>query len=146
MMDRYFRTFHIDQLVTLTYGLVSADQRELLLANAGHPPSVMLGSKGVELLHPADDPPIGLGEHRTVRSIALNPGDAILLYTDGLVERREEDIDTGIARLVETLAKGPDLVEHRLDELVDLVRDPTRDDDVAALLLRRAPDRVARAV
>jgi serine phosphatase RsbU (regulator of sigma subunit) len=146
MMDRYFRTYHVDQLVTLTYGVESADRSELRLANAGHPPPVLLRRTGVELLQPADDPPIGLGEHRTVRSLELQPGDGILLYTDGLVERRDEDIDVGIARLVEALAEGRELVEQRLDEVVDLVRDPTRDDDVAALLLRREPVAVARAV
>lgn len=143
-MDGYFTTHHLDQLVTLTYGVASADHSTLELANAGHPPAVALRATGVELLHAADDPPIGMGQHRTVRTVTLGPGDAVLLYTDGLVERRDEDIDTGIARLVDTLGTGPGLAEQRLAELVDEIRDPTRDDDVAALVLRRVAGAAAR--
>lgn len=143
-MDGYFSTHHLDQLVTLTYGVASADRSTLQLANAGHPPAVALRARGAELLHAADDPPIGLGQHRTVRTVSLAPGDAVLLYTDGLVERRDEDIDTGIARLVRVLGEGPGFAEKRLGDLVDEIRDPTRDDDVAALVLRRAAEAAAR--
>lgn len=143
-MDGYFTTHHLDQLVTLTYGVASADRSTLQLANAGHPPSVALRVDGVQLLHAADDPPIGMGQHRTVRTVSLAPGDGVLLYTDGLIERRDEDIDDGIARLVAALRQGPGLAEERLEDLVDDIRDPTRDDDVAALVLRRLPDAAAR--
>jgi hypothetical protein len=59
------------------------------------------------------------------------------MFTDGLVERRDESIDDGRHRLVSNseLMRGPDL-QRGLHRLVDLVRDQTRDDDVAALALR----------
>jgi hypothetical protein len=62
----------------------------------------------------------------------------VLVFTDGLIERRDEAIDDGQARLLDALGtvQGPDL-ESGLGALVEAVRDPTRDDDVAALALRR---------
>jgi serine phosphatase RsbU (regulator of sigma subunit) len=74
-----------------------------------------------------------------VLSVDLGPGDAALLFTDGLVERRGEDSDVGTDRLVDAVRRraGGSLPEL-LESVVNEVRDPTRDDDVAALALRRA--------
>ena len=70
--------------------------------------------------------------------VELGPGDALLLYTDGLVERRGEDGDAGTARLVDALASlRSDDLEDWLTRVVETTRDPTRDDDVAALLVVR---------
>jgi hypothetical protein len=62
----------------------------------------------------------------------------VLLFTDGLIERRDEAIDVGQRRVVAgvpALAEGP--LSERLEELVDTIRDHTRSDDVAALAVRR---------
>ena len=65
-------------------------------------------------------------------------GDTLLAFTDGLVERRDEDIDQGMGRLLRTLPvmAGPDL-PTALDHLIRHTRDPSQDDDVAALAVRR---------
>jgi serine phosphatase RsbU (regulator of sigma subunit) len=70
--------------------------------------------------------------------VPFAPGDTLLAFTDGLVERRDEDIYAGLERLsrvVPRLAR-PDLAAG-LAELVAAVRDDTYDDDMAALALRR---------
>jgi serine phosphatase RsbU (regulator of sigma subunit) len=78
------------------------------------------------------------GGDRSVLQVDLQAGDALLLYTDGLVERRGEDSDAGTARLVAALtAYRSDDLEAWLTRVVESTRDPTRDDDVAAMLLRR---------
>ena len=65
-------------------------------------------------------------------------GDTILAFTDGLIERRGEDISHGQDRVLHALSglAQPDL-SSALEEVVHLLRDPSRDDDVAALAARR---------
>ena len=70
--------------------------------------------------------------------MTLGVGDTLLAYTDGLVERRGEDIDDGLARLAHGLSAlaDPDLATG-LHRVVEAVLDETYDDDTAALALRR---------
>jgi serine phosphatase RsbU (regulator of sigma subunit) len=70
--------------------------------------------------------------------VAFRPGDTVLAFTDGLIERRTEDIDLGQRRLLDhcELLRQGDLA-NGLERLVDQVRDHTREDDVAALAARR---------
>jgi hypothetical protein len=82
---------------------------------------------------------IGEGRRRRHR-VRFDPGDAVLLFTDGLIERRTEDIDTGRGRLSAALLylSGADL-DRGLRNLISAVADETHDDDVAAVALRRHP-------
>ncbi len=71
--------------------------------------------------------------------VAFAEGDTVLLVTDGLVERRGEDIETGLARLRRaTRLLAAASLDDGLGEVVSLVGDDSSDDDVAALSLRRA--------
>ncbi|MET7905136.1 SpoIIE family protein phosphatase [Streptomyces sp. NPDC005355] len=76
---------------------------------AGHPPPMLLRLQGtVELLDQATDPPLGARpEHvrRPQASIGYATGSTLVLYTDGLIERREEDIDVGLDRLIASLSR-----------------------------------------
>jgi serine phosphatase RsbU (regulator of sigma subunit) len=70
-------------------------------------------------------------------SVILDPGTAIVLFTDGLFERRGEDVDLGLSRIADaatSLRRGE--LSEALVTMVDLGRDPTRDDDVAVLVMR----------
>ena len=136
--DQLFTTYEMSQLVTLVYLVLTPDS--VTLVNAGHPPPLLLGADGSATALPlADGPPLGaMTAVRRSTSVPFRPGDTLVAFTDGLVERRGEDIDTGLARLLEhlpSLGAGP--LPDALADLVDEVRDHSRDDDVAALAVRQ---------
>jgi serine phosphatase RsbU (regulator of sigma subunit) len=139
-LDRMFDQYPSDQLVTLVYLVADPARGELVVTNAGHPPPVLLRADGsTEQLPFADGVPLGtLPSGRRQSVVPFHAGDVLLAYTDGLIERRDEDIDVGQDRLVDALGtlREPDL-SPALNRVVDEVRDPTRDDDVAALVARR---------
>ncbi|MCW2617017.1 MAG: Serine phosphatase RsbU, regulator of sigma subunit, partial [Modestobacter sp.] len=71
--------------------------------------------------------------------VVLAPGSTLLLYTDGLVERRDEDLDQGMARATAALREGRHLPPVELARLLtDQLLDDAPDDDVAFLVYRRA--------
>jgi serine phosphatase RsbU (regulator of sigma subunit) len=112
--------------------------------NAGHPPPALLTPGGhVSLLTGAGyDLMLGVdpGAQRAENLVALEPGTTVLLYTDGLVERRGCTLDDGLDRLrthLAELAGSP--LERLCDELLDRMIQGTPQDDVAlvGLTLRR---------
>jgi len=142
-MDRVFDMLHLEQLVTMVYAVADPALDHLQVINAGHPPPVLLAADGqMELLEHPSTLILGVGGgQRAVRSAEFRSGDRLLLYTDGLVERRGEDADTAMARLVTALRTPQSgTADEWLRAVVEEVRDPTRDDDVAALLVAREAD------
>jgi PAS domain S-box-containing protein len=140
MMDRLFRAYDIGQLVTLVYLVADPDHDLVAMANAGHPPPVVLRADGsVEQLPSTEEPPLGASAGaREVTTFRLAPGDLVLAFTDGLIERRNEDIDVGQHRVVEAVTRlNGGVLPDRLEQLVTHIRDRTRSDDVAALAVRR---------
>jgi serine phosphatase RsbU (regulator of sigma subunit) len=141
-MDRVFDALHLEQLVTMVYAVADPSLDQLQVINAGHPPPVLIAADGqIELLDHPSTLILGVGGGtRAVRSAEFRPGDRLLLYTDGLVERRGEDADTAVARLITALKTArTEPLDAWLSAIVEELRDPTRDDDVAALLLARDP-------
>ena len=108
-------------------------------SNAGHPPPLLLRREGsAELLARPVDLLLGVdpGTSRHQHAADLGPGTTVLLYTDGLVERRTATLDEGLDRLV---SAGADLAGRPVDELCDglIARmDPDLTDDIALLALR----------
>jgi len=88
---------------TVVQVLVDPTSRLIIYSSAGHPPPALVHADGTfELLDQATDPPLGARLQHVPRpqaTINYGPGDTLLLYTDGLIERRGEDIDTSLARL-----------------------------------------------
>ncbi|MFC5746289.1 PP2C family protein-serine/threonine phosphatase [Actinomadura rugatobispora] len=87
--------------------IVDTRSRLLSYSSAGHPPPVLAHPDGgFDLLDQATDPPLGARPLHVLRpqaSIHYQAGDTLVLYTDGLIERRGEDIDTGLRRLTDAL-------------------------------------------
>ena len=141
-LDRMFELLRPSRLVTLVYALVSAAGDEVSIVNAGHCPPALIHPDGmVELLADQTAPPIGVvARSRDATSRRLMPGWTLLCYTDGVVERRGEDIGAGLARLTAqagSLAAAP--LRAALPVLIGNVADADRDEDAAALAIRRSP-------
>ncbi|HET7351335.1 MAG TPA: SpoIIE family protein phosphatase [Marmoricola sp.] len=140
-LDKFFRTYGIGQLVTLVYAVADPGRDTLHVVNAGHPPPVVRRVDGAtEQLPMAEGAPLGLGaEGRSIVEVPFHPGDTVVAFTDGLIERRDEDIDEGQRRLLELVPMLGDMpLDEALSAIVESTRDHTREDDVAALAVRRA--------
>ena len=95
---------------TLACLCVDTETGALRYANAGHPPPLIVGPDGAtRWLEGGLAPPIGAAREIAYREAedAIPAGGALVLYTDGLVERRGEPIDTGLGRLAEAAADSP---------------------------------------
>ncbi|MFI6978457.1 PP2C family protein-serine/threonine phosphatase [Embleya sp. NPDC050154] len=121
--------------------IVDPTRRSLLYSSAGHLPPALLGPDGaVTFLDRATDPPLGAHpEHlpRPQAAIGYPTGAILVLYTDGLVERRSEDIDASLARLAHALARHRTLAPESLADalLADLLPPDGATDDTALMIL-----------
>jgi GAF domain-containing protein len=139
-LDQMYAQFPTDQLVTLVCLVADPAREELVVANAGHPPPVLLRADGNTEQFPfADDCPLGVAaQQRSQSTVPLRVGDTVLAFTDGLIERRAEEITEGQARLLRALPTLADRdLPTALADMVTSLWDPSRDDDVAALVARR---------
>ncbi|SEN81451.1 PP2C family protein-serine/threonine phosphatase [Actinacidiphila rubida] len=134
---------HEGALATTTFACqVFPGSRLLTYSNAGHPPPVLVHQDGShEFLDRATDPPLGVRvEHvpRPQATLEYAVGDLLVLYTDGLVERRGEDIDVGIGRLVDALRELRTRSVHEVaDALLARLADPSgQHDDISVLAAR----------
>jgi serine phosphatase RsbU (regulator of sigma subunit)/anti-sigma regulatory factor (Ser/Thr protein kinase) len=125
---------------TVAYVVLDADAGVARYTSAGHPPPLVAYPDGrVELLEGGRGLPLGATPDASYKHgvAELPPGSVLLLYTDGLVERRTRSIDEGLDRLVDAVRDGPRdperLVEHVLEQLLGTAE---RGDDVAVLAVR----------
>ncbi|MFJ9705096.1 SpoIIE family protein phosphatase [Streptomyces sp. NPDC101234] len=120
---------------TLVLARYEPADRRLTWAQAGHLPPLLVRAGEVQLLDRPDGMLLGASAHPVYESAEcrLEPGDRLLMYTDGLVERPGEDIDTGLARLSGAVrAAGP----GSLDALLAAMLEGERRDDVCVLDIR----------
>lgn len=142
VLGLYARSVEGALAATAVQVLVDCHSHLLIYSSAGHPPPVLLHPDGTcELLDQATDPPLGARpEHvpRPQANTAYSPGDTLILYTDGLIERRGEDIDTGLTRLTSTLATCTEFsAEHLADALLARLDVASgADDDIAIVVVR----------
>jgi GAF domain-containing protein len=139
-LDHMFVRLAVDGLVTLAYAVLDPVSSQLRMVNAGHYPPLIVRRNGRAVYaRTVSQRPLGAGgDDRAETTWLLAQGDTLLLYTDGLIERRVEAVDEGLARLAaraEVLAR-PGLAAA-LDELVSAVIADTRlDDDVTVVAVR----------
>ena len=126
------------------------DTRTGLLAHciAGHPPPILRDRNGqVAVLTSGRGPLLGIPCERRGAIRTVEPGTSVVMYTDGLVERRGESVDIGIERLVSTLQAGAGLAgpDDTCRDLVDQLVDSRAEtdgasDDVAIVVVERLAD------
>ena len=135
-LDRAMAGLGVHEFVTAV--LAELDGRTLRWSNAGHPPPVVLGPDGrARLLETVPEPLLGLAfPARSDHRAELEPGSTIVLYTDGLVERRSEPLDHGLAWLTGALEGRHELGAEAICNHLLAQLDATSDDDVALLVVR----------
>ena len=110
-LDRKMQYFEERPIMaTVCYAVLDRDSGQLAISSAGHlPPVIAAPGQCGETAKIAVDLPIGINKHsrRQITTLGLVPGTAICLYTDGLVERRNEHIDDGITRLCQAVTSRP---------------------------------------
>jgi serine phosphatase RsbU (regulator of sigma subunit)/anti-sigma regulatory factor (Ser/Thr protein kinase) len=145
-LDEQAQRLGSDRMATCMYVVYDPVAHRIVVANAGHPPPVLLHLGGrAEVLHVPPGAPIGVGgvDFEAVE-LDAPAGATLLLYTDGLVESRLRDVWTGIELLRERLVAtarltGPDHpppLEALCDEVLDMLGPGDRDDDIALLAAR----------
>ncbi|WP_369172097.1 SpoIIE family protein phosphatase [Streptomyces sp. R28] len=145
-LDEQAQRLGTDRMATCLYAVYDPVSHRITIANAGHPPPVLLHLGGrAEVLRVPAGAPIGVGgvDFEAVE-LDAPAGATLLLYTDGLVESRLRDVWTGIEQLREKLPAtaqltGPDHpppLEALCDEVLDMLGPGDRDDDIALLAAR----------
>jgi serine/threonine protein phosphatase PrpC len=128
-------------LATLTYGLLDVSTGEFVYTRAGHVPLLIRSGTGeVRIEEEASGPPVGGGVDlaRETTITRLQPGDVLILITDGLVEGVDRDIDIALDEIAKALTEAGPGSEALLDQLFDMNHeDPI--DDAAALLITWRP-------
>jgi PAS domain S-box-containing protein len=147
-LDGLVRGLADDTLVTCVYAVYDPVEEALCFANAGHLPPLLRTPDGVQMLD-VGGVVLGAGQLPYEQSEVAFPADAVLaLYTDGLVERRTADIESGIDDLRRLLAAARGDLEGISTDLVAAFAAGTDDvDDVALMLVSPHPElrpRVAR--
>ncbi|MFF9050297.1 SpoIIE family protein phosphatase [Streptomyces erythrochromogenes] len=145
-LDEQAQRLGTDRMATCMYAVYDPVAHRITIANAGHPPPVLLHLGGrAEVLRVPPGAPIGVGgvDFEAVE-LDAPAGATLLLYTDGLVESRLRDVWTGIEQLRERLATTAQLtgldhpppLEALCDDVLDMLGPGDRDDDIALLAAR----------
>jgi serine phosphatase RsbU (regulator of sigma subunit) len=138
LVNRYQLRLGEEELFTMVYAVIDPGAGRLWFANAGHPPPLLRRRDGAAELLEGGGGLMGVIEAvYDDYELALDGGDALILYSDGLVERRGESIDLGLRRLARAVADGPGdpaaLCAHVLRELLPSAG---LHDDVTAMIAR----------
>ena len=138
------RHFEIESMVTAVCATAEPPYHEFRVATAGHPPPLLVpeDEPGYFAALPIG-PPLGVSSviERSSTNVALPKGAVMVLYTDGLVERRGESVDEGLERLRRSVTvDSPEIVCRRLTRAI--LEDGVHD-DVAMVVVRRTQNHLA---
>jgi hypothetical protein len=129
---------HDESFATILCGTVDVADHTITLVNAGHPPLLLLNGKTAEFVRTTVFPPVGIDAATTYHAtdLVVPPGATIVAFTDGLIERRGETIDTGLERLRVSAAERPLALDDLLTKILTESTKAEYDDDTAILAVR----------
>jgi serine phosphatase RsbU (regulator of sigma subunit) len=139
-VDRFFEALDVAQLVTVLYVLFEPDVGTIQVANAGHLPPLLVGPGGAHYVVADAGLPFGVQpDERAVSRMEIPPLSALVAVTDGLAERRGEDIDEGLERIQQLADESSHTTARGLLNAIVGGGGASRlhDDDVTVLVLRR---------
>jgi PAS domain-containing protein/anti-sigma regulatory factor (Ser/Thr protein kinase) len=143
LLDGLAAEIDASQIATCVYAVHDPNEGRLHYASAGHLPILVRDADGsVQSANDPTGPPLGTGGWlHTSGSVALDEGATALLYTDGLVERRDADIDEGIAVLERAFAGATGSPQVVCDRMLRALRITAEHDDDVAVLVLQHPER-----
>jgi anti-sigma regulatory factor (Ser/Thr protein kinase) len=134
---------HKEMVATLLYVVIDTDAGEARFASAGHPPPLLMSADGkARYLEHRHAPPLGVTAHTHFEDspAEFGPGATLLLYTDGVVERRGEILDVGLERLRDAVLAGPQALDALCSQVLRVALNGAGvPDDAALLAVRRVP-------
>jgi serine phosphatase RsbU (regulator of sigma subunit) len=122
-LSRMLSITETGQLATVLVAMANLDTREVAVASAGHLPPLLVANAHGEYINGNVGVPIGVEQDATypTTTVSVSKGATLLAYTDGLVERKHESLDQGLARLRKVATSNnatlPDLLNRVLTEL-----------------------------
>lgn len=127
------------EVATAIVVVLDPDNERARIASAGHLPPLLIADGGTAYVDLDNGPALGVTAEAVYAEVEQAMGDAtMLLFTDGLVERRGESIDVGLERLARSSAGATR--DQLLDVLLSAVPDPDGTDDLAVVAVRRRND------
>jgi len=142
VLGRYAHVVDGAESATAVTTFIDFDHHTITYSSAGHPPPVLVHADGhVEFLDRATDPPLDARPApipRPQAEITFAGGATLVLYTDGLIERRQEDIDKGLTRLADALVRHQGTDPETLADavLLELLPHGGATDDTALIIVR----------
>jgi PAS domain S-box-containing protein len=137
LLNRHQLALGDEQLFTIIYAILDPEQETIIWANGGHPPPLVRAADGTCRYIEGGNGLMGVedGRYDTFER-RIGPRGTVVLYTDGLIERRGESLDAGLDRLAAAAGGGPEhpqlLCEHILAQLIE--SSGQRYDDVTAVV------------
>ncbi|MFE5633327.1 SpoIIE family protein phosphatase [Streptomyces sp. NPDC056543] len=130
-----------DEMATCVYAVHDPATDRVVIARAGHPPPAVATADGaITFLEGPPGTPLGTGgQEFGTEELLLPPGSLLVLYTDGLIEARDRDLDQGMDQLAEVLLHLEQPLGRLCDDILEQLLPCAPGDDVAVLLARTAP-------
>ena len=140
-LDDYVRATGQGLFSSLAVVLIDAAARTAELAVAGHPPPLLCTQgKQASLIETGRGPLLGVDSERSTATIAVAPGDLLVLYTDGLIERRDRSLTDGLELLIDAVEAGIMEPSQLCRAVMDELADDTAADDIAIVAVQLARD------